>query len=442
MQPQYTPDPLLEPLRRHLTQPQWQNLIALVLAVQLARTLVLRQLSLFLLCSVFSPSCYRRLARWLSWEEPPVTEPADAAPGRSRPFDFQRLHRLWVRAVVATFAPGRGTLVLLIDWTLHRDRCRSLWVMLPVGGRAVPLAFWLAGSTVGGKGSQRQLEDEALTQLALWLGKRRRVVLIGDRGFRGADRMRFLRRLGWHFVLRVTGDTMVQFSPTESWQSLSAVQPELGGRWQQANVGYGKLNGKPRERVNLVALRAALPTPKRRRTNKGKLTGQLIEETTWFLATDLPLATDAVALYALRMQIEQSFRDTKSLFGMEREQTKRPERRLRVLLWAVMIGLALDLRRATPQPQAPARLPRTRPSDPVLLPGEKPRYRAESATREGLHALLIEVVLGPSPLREALRAMHQKSERMQQRPQVRNRRRTTPALRNRNRTRHVTLQHG
>ena len=50
MQPQYTPDPLLEPLRRQLTKPQWQNLIALVLAVQLARTLVLRQLSLFLLC--------------------------------------------------------------------------------------------------------------------------------------------------------------------------------------------------------------------------------------------------------------------------------------------------------------------------------------------------------------------------------------------------------
>jgi Transposase DDE domain len=438
MQSQYTPDPLLEPLRRHLTQPQWQNLLALVLAVQLARTLVLRQLALFLLCSVFSASCYRRLARLLAWEDP-----SDAAsPPCQHPFDFQSLHRLWVRAVVAAFAPGRGTLVLLIDWTLHRDRCRSLWVMLPVGGRAVPLAFWLAGATVGGKGSQRQLEDRALTQLASWLGKRRRVVLIGDRGFRGADRMRFLKQLGWHFVLRVTGDTLVQLTAEQPWQTLSALQPSLGERWQQANVGYGRRDGKVRARVNLVALRAGLPTPKRHRTNKGKPTGQLIEETTWFLATDLPLVTDAVALYALRMQIEQSFRDTKSLFGMEHEQTKRPERRLRVLLWAIMIGMALDLRRATPQPQAPVRLPRTRPSDPVVLPEAKPRYRAESATREGLHALLIEVVLGASPLRETLLAMQRKSERLQQRPQVRDRRRATPALRNRSRTRHVTLQHG
>lgn len=438
MQSQYTPDPLLEPLRRHLTKPQWQNLLVLVLAVQLARTLVQRQLALFLLWSVFSPSCYRRLARLLSWEELPDAE-SSAGPPR---FDFQALHRLWMRAVVATFAPGRGTLVLLVDWTLHRDRCRSLWVMLPVEGRAVPLAFWLAGSTVGGKGSQRQLEDRALTQLAAWLGKRRRVVLIGDRGFRGVGRMRFLKELGWHFVLRVTGDTRVQLTQGGDWQKLQEVQPALGERWQRAKVGYGKKpSGKARTQVNLVALRAALPTPKRQRTNKGKPTGQWIEATTWFLATDLPLSTDVVALYAWRMQIEQSFRDAKSLLGMEREQTRQPERRLRVLLWAIMIGLALDLRRATPTPRQPARLPRTRPQEPVVLPWEKPRYRAESATREGLHALLIEVVLGPSPLRDALVAMHEKSQRLQQRPQVRERRRSTPALRNRSRTRHVTPQH-
>jgi hypothetical protein len=302
------------------------------------------------------------------------------------------------------------------------------------------LAFWLAGAKMGGKGSQRQLEDEALTQLAGWLGKRRRVVLIGDRGFRGADRMQFLRRLGWHFVLRVTGDTLVQLSLDPAWQSLAALQPALGERWQQANVGYGKKNGKVRERVNLVALRATLPTPKPRRTNKGKPTGQWKKETTWFLATDLPLVTDAVALYALRMQIEQSFRDTKSLFGMEREKTRRPERRLRMLLWAVMIGLALDLRRATPQPKSLPRLPRTSPNEPVVRLEAKPRYRAESATREGLHQLLIEVVLGPSAWRETLLAMQRKSERMQQRPQVRERRRPAPALRNRNRTRHVTSQ--
>src|SRR5207249_1721398 len=98
---------LLEPLRRHLTKPQWHNLIALVLAVQLARTLVLRQLALLLLWSIFSTSCYRRLSRLLSWEQPPAadpTHPEERSPKPKHPFDFQRLHRLWVRAVVSCFA--------------------------------------------------------------------------------------------------------------------------------------------------------------------------------------------------------------------------------------------------------------------------------------------------------------------------------------------------
>src|SRR5438067_2429604 len=111
-----TPDPLLQPLRRALSRPRWQNLLLLVLAVQLARTLIQRQLSLFLICSIFSTSCYRRLTRLLAWQDPfgpqrPASGPAAAADPALDPaggLGFQRLHRLWVRAVVACFAPGRG----------------------------------------------------------------------------------------------------------------------------------------------------------------------------------------------------------------------------------------------------------------------------------------------------------------------------------------------
>ena len=41
MESQYTTDPLLAPLRRHLTRPQSQNLVVLVVALQLTRTLIL-----------------------------------------------------------------------------------------------------------------------------------------------------------------------------------------------------------------------------------------------------------------------------------------------------------------------------------------------------------------------------------------------------------------
>ena len=119
MDSQYTADPLLWPLRRHLSKPQWENLLVLVVALQLARTLVLRQVALYLVCVISTASGYRRLERLLS---------TDAAV-------FQPLQRAWVRLVLRLFAPGRGRVPLLMDGTWHRDRCRSLWVMLPVGGR-------------------------------------------------------------------------------------------------------------------------------------------------------------------------------------------------------------------------------------------------------------------------------------------------------------------
>jgi hypothetical protein len=404
---------LLAPLRRHLRKPQWQNLLALVVAIQLARTLVQRQLALYLLWNISSESCYRRLERMLAWD-PLVWEP---------------LQRAWLRAVLAGFAPGSGRLTLLIDWTLHRDRCRSLWVMLPLGGRAVPLAFWLAPLELGGKGAQRALEDQALTQLRAWLPARRRVLLIGDRGFRGRDRMQFLQRLRFQFILRVTGDTMVQMAG--EWVRLQAVAPALGQRRQWAKVLYGKEKPKERLTVNLIAVRQALPAPKAVLTNQGRKTGQTIAETIWFLATDLPLSTDAVALYQQRMQIEQSFRDSKALLGLEREQTKQPWKRLGTLLWGLLIGYTLDLQlggAAAAITPRPPQIPRSADTAPSL---EKPVYRAQSAAREGLHALVLALMQGTSPLTAVFREMAEKSERMQARPQVHNRRRPTPALRGR-----------
>jgi hypothetical protein len=415
MHPHDNTERLLAPLRRRLSKPQWQNLLALVVAIQLARTLVQRQLALYLLWTISSDACYRRLERMLAWD-PQLWEP---------------VQRAWIRAVLACFAPGSGRLTLLIDWTPHRDRCKSLWIMLPLGGRAVPLAFWLAPLETGGTGTQRALEDQALTQLRAWLPARRRVLLIGDRGFRGRDRMHLLKRLRFQFILRVTGDTMVEIQG--AWVRLRDVAPAVGQRRQWAQLPFGK--EKPRERltVNLVAVRQALPEPKLVLTNKGKKTSKTVEDTIWFLATDLPLTTDAVALYQTRMQIEQSFRDSKGLLGLERERTKQPWVRLRTLLWALMIGYTLDLQLGGAAPAVAARPPRVAPPADTAPPLEKPLYRAQSATREGLHTLVLALMLGETPLAAEFRAMAEKSERMQARPQVQHRRRSTPAVRCRTR---------
>ncbi len=428
MQDQYTPSPLLEPLRRQLPKRNWQNLVLLVLAVQLGRTLVGWQLSLFFLVPISSASCYRRLERFLSWK------------GWKNEATLAALRRAWVRAVLRCFAPGRGRLVLLIDWTLHRDRCRSLWVMLPVGGRAVPLCFFLSAPEMGGKGKQREFEDACLRQLAAWLPRRRRVVLVGDRGFRGADRMRFLREeLHWHFVLRITGETLIQPRGAGSeWLYLRYLQPALGAGWEHAEVVCGKAvpraSGKGKGPVvRLIAGRSALLTPRPVLNNKGKRTGKVAEEATWFLATSLSASTDAVELYQRRMQVEQTFRDFKSLLGMEREQTRQPWQRLQGLLWAVMVGMTLDLHAAEPTPQASA--PKRRfPQHPPRAVAYAERYRRESATREGMHRLVVALVLEGGEFAHILRALAQTAQRMQARLQVAARRRPEPAVRNRSAT--------
>src|SRR5438067_8791048 len=94
-----TPHPLLQPLFRQLTRPQRQNLLALVVAVQLARTFILRQVALFLVLGITTASCYRHLQRVLAWEQEKTWKP---------------LSQLWVRTILRTFAPGRGRLPLLI----------------------------------------------------------------------------------------------------------------------------------------------------------------------------------------------------------------------------------------------------------------------------------------------------------------------------------------
>ena len=57
MQGDYTQNPLLRPLVRCLTKAQRQNLIALILALQFARTLVQRQVALYLALAISSSSC-------------------------------------------------------------------------------------------------------------------------------------------------------------------------------------------------------------------------------------------------------------------------------------------------------------------------------------------------------------------------------------------------
>lgn len=415
MQSHYTSsDPLLA-LRPVLSKPPWHNLVLLVLALCIGRAFVLWQLAVAVLLPIRLESCYQRLKRLLRW----------------RGVDVAALKRAWVRWVLAHFSVPGQTPVVLIDWTLHTDRCRSLWVQLVAGGgRSIPLAYWLAANRFGGRGGQRAFEDQALRQLKTWLPEGCPVILIGDRGFGGRDRMRFVAGLGWSFVFRVTGDARLpvreRVRGRRGWrwhvhyERVDAQPPLPGQRWRKEAARYGRHRAVV---VNVVASCLAAAA------GGGPAA-------VWYLATNLPADGDVVALYSLRMQVEQSFRDYKASLGMEREYTRQPAQRLEWLLLALLIAAGRQTwqgrrsleqtRAAVAEPAAPAAAAGPATGGGAAAGAGPPRYRNVSDLRRGWHETLTELVLGTAEVRAAVQEAAAKAQRMQQRPQVVTRRKALP----------------
>jgi hypothetical protein len=151
------------------------------------------------------------------------------------------------------------------------------------------------------------------------------------------------------------------------------------------------------------------------------------------LATDVPLTEDVVAWYAQRMRIEQGFRDAKSQLGREREYTRNPGERLHGLLVELMIVLGRQMWQGRRALQASP----TGSAGAPAAPTARPRDRVASDGRRGWHVFLTELVLGDGLVRETILASAAKSRRMQERPQVLERRVAMPT-KNRSRTRATT----
>lgn len=172
-------------------------------------------------------------------------------------------------------------------------------------GRAFPLAFvpisW--GKLEGGL---NQLEEELLLQIGS-----PELVVIADRGFGRASLFRFLREQGWPFVIRISGEGMIE------WKGRKLRVKELPlEKGEQRFLGGILYQQKERVRVNLaLCWEGAEP---------------------WYLVTSLASAREAIKLYTRRMWIEEMFRDYKWRLDA-RSAGVREEGRLGRLL----LGLAL-----------------------------------------------------------------------------------------------------
>ncbi len=203
--------------------------------------------------------------------------------------------------------------------TLKDGKTRGFWLLLlatPFRGRALPFGFVTYSS--------RTLQDQARSRNQEHRRCLRRVkeliadrILVLDREFSYESLMRALVEEGIRFVIRLN---LGSRQPTLINDDGRRVKLHVGRRKQ---VAYRALLYKGTVPVNVAGL-----------WRKG------LKEPLWVITNVEP--EEALGIYAERMKIEESFKDLKSLLGMDKIMSKRQER-MEKMLAMVMVAYSIGL---------------------------------------------------------------------------------------------------
>ena len=256
------------------------------------------------------------------------------------------------RTIISQFGHLSTTPVILVDWSDLDDRQENflLRASIAIDGRAVSIyqeAHTL--KTRDKPGTHRQF----LAQLKAMFADTVKPVIVTDAGFR-CPWFQQVREMGWDFVGRVGNRTQYQLEPESDWTPIKTL--------------YGKATRTPTV-IGAAALAKANPTPvtlvlyKKKPQGRHKLTRRGTtaqwtnsklaaerEREPWLLAASLKsshaLAKRVVKIYGSRMQVEQTFRDTKNIhygIGLGVNRTRAIERLSVLLLLAAIASLILLL---------------------------------------------------------------------------------------------------
>jgi hypothetical protein len=239
--------------------------------------------------------------------------------------------------------------VLIVDWSEVKSDGRWHLLRAAVVARGRALTVYEEVHPTATLGSPR-VEAAFLKRLKALLPAGTCPILVTDAGFR-VPWFRAVEALGWHFVGRVRHRAHVRFpqSPHENnWIAAKALYVRATAR--AVSLGDVDLT-ETRRLVCRLALVRRRPRGRRDLTRDGQRARSAYsrkiaqrEREPWLLAASVSLnelpAIEIVAIYAKRMQIEQSFRDLKShRYGAAFEDTlTRDPRRLEMLLLIHMLA--------------------------------------------------------------------------------------------------------
>lgn len=252
------------------------------------------------------------------------------------------------RGLAAKLLRGNRCPVIVLDWTLVGEQSAALVAGVPFGSRALPIYEESHPRKHQGKPA---LEKRFLTRLAAVLPPGCTPILIADAGFRGPF-CQAVRALGWHFVIRIRARCHVRLETEAVGGDFQRFYKQATNRPKALGWGLFAPRGT-RTEARFVLYKKKRPTRTKRSSKKPPRCNRLrsgsqhkakrgaIEP--WFLATSLPHASAATIcrLYATRMQIEETFRDTKNhRFGWSlRDARYHSTRRLDILF--LLIALAM-----------------------------------------------------------------------------------------------------
>jgi len=208
--------------------------------------------------------------------------------------------------------------IILVDWSdLSADRhYHVLRASLPVGGRALTLYDEVhPHKKLGNPTVQKQF----LKTLKTLLPETCRPIIVSDAGFRNPW-FRAVQKMGWDFVGRVGGHTMISPHNEADWTRVEPV-------FKTATTRPKYLGHIDLTRKDPMACHAYLVRKKKqgrvnktvfgeRCTSKYSEKNAHRERTPWLIVTSLEGGTKmtkrVMNLYKTRMQIEESFRDFKN----------------------------------------------------------------------------------------------------------------------------------
>jgi hypothetical protein len=281
-------------------------------------------------------------------------ETGPSGTGGDRLLGNVRLHRdrvYFYRAIARRVIRGGARPVIRVDWTAVTPKLWTLTAAVPFDGRAV--AIYSEAHPIG-RYLKPYVNAAFLRKLARILPPRCRPIIVADAGFRSPF-MKLVRNHGSDYVVRLRGPTLIRRTMGRGWVRI----PVIFGQATSVPTDFGPIEIGCRRRY--VARLVGIYRPLRHRKYRSRARhGTTIRRERrsarepWILATsldDVP-AVRIVALYERRMQIEETFRDAKSVrFGLSlthARTTSAARANILVLLaslahlFAVTLGLAAE----------------------------------------------------------------------------------------------------